>query len=415
MFGGLFGGGGQRQRRGRSTGPTRGQDANAEVTLSFDEAMSGETLPLQLSGPGTCRTCGGNGAKPGTSARTCPTCAGSGFVSHNQGAFGFSEPCRDCKGTGKLIDEPCPDCAGSGVTVQTRTINIRVPAGIKDGSKVKVAGKGMPGTRGGPAGDLFVTVHVSQHDLFARKGDDLTMTVPVTLRRGRARHHDPSADARRRGVAQGAGGHADRAHAAGPRPRRAQARRPRRPAGDGRGRRAGEAERRREGSAGEVRRAGPRRPAPEHHGARVARRGEPWLTCDPHDVPEDAPGLRHLGRGPVGRHARPDAAPVRPARAGQPGRTGGGGRRYSARDVALLREVQRLSQDEGVNLAGIKRVIELESQVDALRSRVSELAAELDRAYAALDAARGPVHRPGGLEAQPPLTAVLPGQRPTCS
>ncbi len=182
MFGNLFGGGagGGSSRRARSGQAARGSDASAEVTLSFDEAMSGETLPLQLSGPATCRTCGGNGAKPGTSARTCPTCAGSGFVSRNQGAFGFSEPCRDCKGTGKLIDEPCPDCHGDGVTTQTRTINIRIPAGIKDGSKVKVAGKGMPGERGGPAGDLFVTVHVRKHDLFARKGDDLALTVPVS-------------------------------------------------------------------------------------------------------------------------------------------------------------------------------------------------------------------------------------------
>jgi len=179
MFGNLFGGGAGTQRRARSSGPTRGQDASAEVTLSFAEAMSGESLPLQLSGPGTCRACGGNGAKAGTSARTCPTCSGSGFVSHNQGAFGFSEPCRDCKGTGKLIDEPCPDCGGSGVTTQTRTINIRVPAGIKDGARVRVAGKGLPGARGGPAGDLYVTVHVSKHELFARKGDDLTLTVPV--------------------------------------------------------------------------------------------------------------------------------------------------------------------------------------------------------------------------------------------
>jgi molecular chaperone DnaJ len=183
IFGDLFGGGGagNQQRRARSAAPARGQDANAEVTLSFAEAMSGETLPLQLSGPGTCRTCGGNGAKPGTSTRTCPTCTGTGFISRNQGAFGFSEPCRDCKGTGKLIDDPCPDCGGNGVTMQTRTINIRVPAGIKDGSKVKVAGKGMPGTRGAPAGDLFVTVHVKKHDLFVRKGDDLTLTVPVTF------------------------------------------------------------------------------------------------------------------------------------------------------------------------------------------------------------------------------------------
>jgi molecular chaperone DnaJ len=182
MFGGLFGGSGAgNQRRPRSTGPTRGNDVNAEVTLSFDEAVHGDTLPLQLSGPGACRTCGGNGAKPGTSARTCPTCSGSGFVSRNQGAFGFSEPCRDCKGTGQLIDDPCVDCGGSGVTVQTRTINVRVPAGVRDGAKLKIAGKGVPGTRGGPAGDLFVTVHVGPHELFVRKGDDLTITVPVSF------------------------------------------------------------------------------------------------------------------------------------------------------------------------------------------------------------------------------------------
>jgi len=178
LFGGLFGGG---QRRPRTAGPTRGQDVNAEVTLSFDEAVQGETLPLQLSGPGACRTCGGDGAKPGTSARQCPTCSGSGFVSHNQGAFGFSEPCRDCKGTGRLIDTPCPDCGGTGVNVQTRTINVRVPAGVRDGAKLRIAGKGMPGTRGGPTGDLFVTVHVQAHDLFGRKGDDLLITVPVSF------------------------------------------------------------------------------------------------------------------------------------------------------------------------------------------------------------------------------------------
>ena len=182
MFGNLFGGGAAASAPQHAcTGPTRGQDANAEVTLSFDEAMSGEALPLQLSGPGTCRTCGGNGAKPGTSARTCPTCSGSGFVSHNQGAFGFSEPCRDCKGTGKLIDEPCPDCAGSGVTMQTRTINIRIPAGIKDGAKVKVAGKGMPGaTRRPGRRPVRHRARAASTTLFSRKGDDLALTVPVT-------------------------------------------------------------------------------------------------------------------------------------------------------------------------------------------------------------------------------------------
>jgi molecular chaperone DnaJ len=180
IFGGMFGGGGgSTTRRARSAGPTRGQDVNAEVKLDFEEAVRGATLPLQLSGPGTCQTCHGSGARPGTSSRQCPTCAGSGFVSHNQGAFGFSEPCRDCKGTGRLIDDPCPDCKGSGVTNQTRTITVRVPAGVKDGAKLRIAGKGTPGQRGGPAGDLYVTVSIAPHPLFGRTGDDLTLTVPV--------------------------------------------------------------------------------------------------------------------------------------------------------------------------------------------------------------------------------------------
>lgn len=178
IFGGMFGGG-TNTRRARSAGPTRGQDVNAEVKLEFEEAVHGATLPLQLSGPGACQTCHGSGAKPGTSSRQCPTCSGSGFVSRNQGAFGFSEPCRDCKGTGRLIDNPCVDCQGTGVTNQTRTITVRVPEGVRDGAKLRIAGKGTPGARGGPAGDLYVTVTVGSHPLFARSGDDLTITVPL--------------------------------------------------------------------------------------------------------------------------------------------------------------------------------------------------------------------------------------------
>lgn len=184
LFDGLFGAGANGAgggRRARSTAPARGQDLNASITLGFDEAVRGVTLPLQLSGPGTCHTCHGSGARPGTSPRTCPTCSGSGFVSRNQGAFGFSEPCRDCRGTGKLIEDPCPECAGSGITNQTRTITVRVPPGIRDGAKLRIAGKGTPGTRGAPAGDLFVTVAVRPHELFGRKGDDLTLTVPITF------------------------------------------------------------------------------------------------------------------------------------------------------------------------------------------------------------------------------------------
>lgn len=183
LFSDLFGGSGPGpgspgpQRGG---GPTRGQDVSAEISLGFDDAVQGATLPLRLSGPGSCRTCHGSGARPGTGTHRCGTCGGTGFVSRNQGAFGFSEPCRECRGTGTVVDSPCVDCGGTGVTNQTRTISIRVPAGVRDGARLRIPGKGTPGRNGAPNGDLFVTVHVGQHALFGRRGDDLTLTVPIT-------------------------------------------------------------------------------------------------------------------------------------------------------------------------------------------------------------------------------------------
>src|SRR4051794_5965914 len=180
LFTDLFG---QASSTAGTRGPSpsqRGNDLSADIDLGFEESVRGTTLPLQMSGPSRCRTCFGSGARPGTSPRRCPTCSGSGFVSRNQGAFGFQEPCRDCRGTGQIIDDPCPECRGSGQTIQTRTISVRVPAGVRDGAKLRIAGRGSPGTRGGPAGDLYVTVHVRPHSLFRRSGDDLTLTVPVT-------------------------------------------------------------------------------------------------------------------------------------------------------------------------------------------------------------------------------------------
>jgi molecular chaperone DnaJ len=143
--------------------------------------VTGTTLPVRLAGSSTCTLCHGSGARPGTSPRTCPTCHGSGFVSSNEGGFGFSEPCVTCRGRGQIIDDPCPQCHGTGETVQTRTINVRIPAGVRDGAKVRVTGKGTPGERGGPAGDLYVTVRVRAHALFGRNGDDLTLTVPIAF------------------------------------------------------------------------------------------------------------------------------------------------------------------------------------------------------------------------------------------
>ncbi|WP_459548389.1 molecular chaperone DnaJ [Nocardia sp. X0981] len=176
LLGGLFNRGG-----GRTTSrPRRGSDVEAETTLGFREAAKGVTVPLHLTSPSPCTTCHGSGAKPGTSPRVCPVCNGSGAVSRNQGAFGFSEPCDDCRGTGSIIDDPCVDCRGSGIQNRTRTINVRIPPGIADGQRIRLAGQGEAGLRGAPSGDLFVTVHVSQDKVFGRTGDDLTLVLPVS-------------------------------------------------------------------------------------------------------------------------------------------------------------------------------------------------------------------------------------------
>jgi len=179
IFSSIFsGGGGTGVRR---TGPQRGRDVEAEVTLDFVHAVQGTTLPLTLRSPGVCDTCHGNGAKPGTVPRTCPQCAGTGLISRNQGSFSFSEPCRECQGAGTIVDEKCPECRGTGGVTKNRTINVRFPAGVSDGQRIRLSGRGEPGERGGPAGDLYVQVKVRPDDLFGRSGDDLTLTVPITM------------------------------------------------------------------------------------------------------------------------------------------------------------------------------------------------------------------------------------------
>ncbi|MGW0435179.1 molecular chaperone DnaJ [Micromonospora sp. NPDC003197] len=178
LFGSIFsGGGGAAGRRG----PTRGRDVEAEVALDFGDAVHGVTLPLTLRAPGVCETCHGNGAKPGSQPRACPQCHGAGVVTRDQGSFSFSEPCRECQGVGTIVEEKCPECRGTGGVTKTRTLNVRFPAGVADGQRIRLAGRGEPGDRGGPAGDLFVLVKVRGDDLFGRSGDDLTLTVPITF------------------------------------------------------------------------------------------------------------------------------------------------------------------------------------------------------------------------------------------
>lgn len=180
LFGGLFnrGGGGGRARQ---QAPRRGADVESEVTLSFNDALNGVTLPLRLSTEGVCQTCGGSGAKPGGSPKNCPSCGGSGVTVHNQGGFAFSEPCPVCHGHGIAIDDQCPSCHGSGQGMNTRTVNARVPAGVRDGQKIRLKGKGSPGERGGASGDLLLLVHVTPDPIFGRDGNNVTVTVPVAF------------------------------------------------------------------------------------------------------------------------------------------------------------------------------------------------------------------------------------------
>lgn len=180
LFGTIFSGGGAGPGAGFRTGPARGRDVEAEVSLDFRDAVRGVELPITLRAPGVCDTCHGSGARPGTHPRTCPVCGGSGMVTRNQGAFGFAEPCRDCQGVGTIVDNPCPECGGTGAVTKTRTLNVRIPAGVADGQRVRLAGRGEPGERGGAAGDLYVRVNLRPDPIFGRSGDDLTVTVPVT-------------------------------------------------------------------------------------------------------------------------------------------------------------------------------------------------------------------------------------------
>ncbi|MGW3889216.1 molecular chaperone DnaJ [Micromonospora chokoriensis] len=180
LFSSIFSGG-QAGGQASPRGPARGRDVETEVALDFGDAVRGVTLPLTLRAPGVCETCHGNGAKPGTQPRTCPVCHGAGVTTRDQGAFSFSEPCRNCQGVGTVVEEKCPECHGTGGVTKTRTMNVRFPAGVADGQRIRLAGRGEPGERGGPAGDLFVHVKVRPDELFGRTGDDLTLSVPVTF------------------------------------------------------------------------------------------------------------------------------------------------------------------------------------------------------------------------------------------
>ena len=174
----LFGSGGG---RGGPAGPERGRDLETEVHISFDQAMEGAQIPVSVPLSAPCPTCHGTGAKPGTQPTICSRCQGRGVEAESQGLFSITQPCRQCGGTGTEIKDPCPTCDGSGRTRQVKRYRVNIPAGVREGSRVRLAGKGEAGPRGGPAGDLYVVTHVSESRIFNRKGDNLEVEVPITI------------------------------------------------------------------------------------------------------------------------------------------------------------------------------------------------------------------------------------------
>lgn len=178
LFGNLFGG--NATRRSGSRGPRRGADIEGEVTIDFADALSGATVSLQTTSDEACETCHGTGARPGTQPSVCRECQGSGMqTSASGGVFAVTEPCRTCRGRGLLVTDPCSSCAGSGRAQSRRTMQVRIPPGVTDGQKIRIKGKGGAGENSGAAGDLYVLVHLRPHKVFGRKGEHLTITVPV--------------------------------------------------------------------------------------------------------------------------------------------------------------------------------------------------------------------------------------------
>jgi molecular chaperone DnaJ len=172
-------------RRGGGPGrqeAVRGRDLETEVHLSFEQAMQGAELSVTVPKQATCKTCSGTGAKPGTAPTLCPRCGGRGIDSESQGFFSISQPCARCGGAGEVIEDPCPTCGGSGLTGQRKRYRVRIPAGVHDGSRIRVAGKGEDGPRGGPPGDLYVVTRVAPSPVFTQRLDgNLEVTVPITI------------------------------------------------------------------------------------------------------------------------------------------------------------------------------------------------------------------------------------------
>jgi molecular chaperone DnaJ len=178
IFEGVFGMGGG---RGRSPGRERGSDLRYNLEISLDEAFRGKTAQIRIPTSVTCEACSGAGTKPGTKPKTCLTCGGSGRLRHAQGFFTLERTCPSCHGRGHVIDDPCPSCSGGGRVTRERTLSVNIPAGVEDGTRIRLAGEGEAGVRGGPAGDLYIFLSIETHPFFQRDGADLHCRAPISM------------------------------------------------------------------------------------------------------------------------------------------------------------------------------------------------------------------------------------------
>jgi molecular chaperone DnaJ len=177
----LFGGSTSGRRVRTKPRAEKGADLEAQVSITFDQAVAGAQVPLQVPMHASCPTCRGTGAKPGTAPSVCPRCEGRGIETQGQGMFSISQPCSQCGGTGTVIEDPCPTCHGAGAVRTVKRLRVNIPPGVRDGSRIRLAGKGEPGRNGGPAGDLYLITNVSASQLFTRKGDNLEVEVPLSI------------------------------------------------------------------------------------------------------------------------------------------------------------------------------------------------------------------------------------------
>jgi molecular chaperone DnaJ len=181
IFEDLFGMGGGRRGPGRGQGRERGSDLRYNMEISLEEAYAGKTAQIRIPTSVTCEACSGSGAKAGTKPKVCATCGGAGKIRHAQGFFTLERTCPACQGRGQTIDDPCPTCAGAGRVTRERTLSVNIPRGVEDGTRIRLAGEGEAGLRGGPAGDLYIFLAIAPHELFQRDGADLHCRVPISM------------------------------------------------------------------------------------------------------------------------------------------------------------------------------------------------------------------------------------------